>query len=142
MTNNSGPDGVQTPPSLVSTPRGDSSASPDHIPATLEEAAARLAAADPSRAPLAHMMHDLWLAARHSRRDAVGVHGALRAVAARVVELHAALAAAHSDLERLERAAEIRLMEKECEIRMAQSEAAAHAMAAQARAATAAALQA
>lgn len=133
---------MQTPPSLVSTPRGSSPAAGDHTPATLGDAAARLAAVDPSRAPLAHMMHDLWLAARHSRRDAVGVHGALRAVAARVAELQAALATAHSDLERLERAAEIRIMEKECEIRMAQSEAAAHAMTAQARAATAAALQA
>ena len=136
---------AKTPSSIASTPRTSPILDKDGKSADLRKTAAQIQTianpVTPRTPPTAHMLHDLWLAARHSRRDTDGLHGVLQIVQGHIRELQQELASLAAEMVRQQQAAEIRLMEKECEIRLVQSEAAAYSLAAQARTATVHALQ-
>lgn len=134
---------AKTPSSIASTPRASPLLDKDGKSADLHKAQIGTIAnpVTPRTPPTAHMLHDLWLAARHSRRDTDGLHGVLQIVHGHIRELQQELASLAAEMVRQQQAAEIRLMEKDCEIRLVQSEAAAYSLATQARTATVAALQ-
>ena len=125
-------DGAKTPSSIASSPRGRDRPSPPQPPSS---------PTPPTPPPLSHLLHDLWLTARHARRNTDGLHGVLHIVHAHTTQLHAELAAFSEQVCRQQQATEIRLMEKDCEIRIAQAEAASYSMTAKARSATVLSLQ-
>ena len=136
---------AKTPSSIASSPRAPFTEDSDRTCASLQQTAAQLEAsteaATPKPPPIAHILHDVWLGLRHTRRDTDGLHGVLQLIHAHVCELHQELVHLTTEMARQQQAADINLMEKDCEIRTAQSEAAAYSLAANTRAAAVAELQ-
>ncbi|KAH7622424.1 hypothetical protein NADE_005010 [Nannochloris sp. 'desiccata'] len=135
---------AKTPSSLAS-PRDPVGLNNDQTPTTLLRAAAQLASStapdSPRTPPAAYVLHDLWLAARHTRRDAEGLHGVLQIVQGHIHDLQQELLSVTAEMERQEQAHGIKMMKKQCEIRLLEAESTAYSMAAMARTATVASLQ-
>jgi hypothetical protein len=87
-------------------------------------------------------MQSLCLQARAVGTDAASVRGVLQLVRGHLGELQQTLAGLQQEAARQRRLADIQLMEKDCEARLAQSEAASYQLAARARGAAVATLQA
>jgi hypothetical protein len=136
---------AKTPSSLASSPRDLDDLNSDQTPTTLRHAAARLASStapdSPRTPPAAYVLHDLWLAARHTRKDAEELHGILQIVQGHIHDLQQELTSVAAEMERQEQAHAIKMVEKQCEIRLLEAESTAYSMAAMARTATVAALQ-
>ncbi len=136
---------AKTPSSLASSPRDPEALSNDQTSTTLRRAAARLTSStapdSPRTPPAAYVLHDLWLAARHTRRDAEGLHGILQIVQSHIHDLQQELVSVAAEMVRQEQAHDIKMMEKQCEIRLLEAESTAFSMAAMARTATVASLQ-
>jgi len=136
---------AKTPSSLASSPRNPDGFNSDQTPTTLRHAAARLASStapdSPRTPPAAYVLHDLCLAARHTRRDAEGLHGILQIVQGHINDLQQELTSVATEMERQEQAYDIKMVEKQCEIRLLEAESTAYSMAAMARTATVASLQ-
>ncbi len=136
---------AKTPSSLASSPRDPEGPTSDQTTTTLRRAAARLASStgpdSPVTPPTAYVLHNLWLAARHTRRDAEGLLGILQIVQGHINDLQQELVSVAAEMERQEQAHDIKMMEQDCEIRLLQAESTAYSMAAMARTATVASLQ-
>ena len=136
---------AKTPSSIASSPRDVEDLTSDQTSTTLRRAAAQLASStapdSPCTPPTAYALHDLWLAARHTRRDAEGLHGVLQIVQGHIHDLRQELVSVAAEMERQEQAHKIKMMEKQCEIRLLESESTAYSMAAMARVATVTSLQ-